>query len=471
MRSERALRRSGRCCARASSRARNSPGGRFVWEVRAGKGSTSSSRSTGASTGTAATPAHPGSPTRDSGDAARRPRAAAPGGRSSSVRAAARRSSWSCWACRCWSSTRRRAILPERAVVRRARTDRCLRPDRRGESRVLPARRGHGCALHRGEPRGRHCAARRSSGGAPAFSPSSRPRSSPGACSRPRRTALADVPALAASAAVRRRRPDPRQGRRLLRLLAAVRAAGVRAAALARRGRGRLRGARVRRARGARAAAAPRNLRAQVHLACPGRRFLLVVAWRLRLEQYVLELGQASAATVQSFAGAGYVDVHVRLPGLAALAILAVVLAVACVAAPFIARARACTRGARGSLGIPVALLAVAAAARRPGLRRSSSGSSSTRIRSSANSRTWSGRSRPRGPVSGSTPIDVQPYSPTGRLHAPPTSRRSRKRVADVRSGTRGCSRRGCASWSPRRRTTARTSRRSSRAGRRDGDS
>ena len=57
------------------------------------------------------------------------------------------------------------------------------------------------------------------------------------------RGTLADLRALAAPADLRRRRSDPRQGRRLLRLLAPVRASGVGAAALARCGRRRLRGA------------------------------------------------------------------------------------------------------------------------------------------------------------------------------------------------------------------------------------
>src|SRR4051812_2013795 len=53
---------------------------------------------------------------------------------------------------------------------------------------------------------------------------------------------------------------------------------------------------------------------AQAHLAVIAAAFLLVVAWRLRLERYVLELGQPSSTGSDSFAGAGYVDVHVRSP-------------------------------------------------------------------------------------------------------------------------------------------------------------
>ena len=69
---------------------------------------------------------------------------------------------------------------------------------------------------------------------------------------------------------------------------------------------------------------------ARVHLAALAAVFLLVVAWRFRLERYVLELGQPSPRDRDSFAGAGYVDVHVRSPGLAALSVLAVVTALAC---------------------------------------------------------------------------------------------------------------------------------------------
>jgi len=76
---------------------------------------------------------------------------------------------------------------------------------------------------------------------------------------------------------------------------------------------------------------------AQVHLAGLGALFLLVLAWRLRLDQYTLELGQPSRGHSDS-AGAGYVDVHARAPGLTALSISAVVLAFVCLAAPAAAR-------------------------------------------------------------------------------------------------------------------------------------
>ena len=100
---------------------------------------------------------------------------------------------------------------------------------------------------------------------------------------------------------------------------------------------------------------------ARVHLALLAAAFLLVIAWRLRLEQYALELGQPSPDDPQSFAGAGYVDVHVRLPGLAALMMLAVVLALVCVAAPFVARTTT-PRRARWFIGVPVTLLIVGVA-------------------------------------------------------------------------------------------------------------
>jgi uncharacterized protein len=94
---------------------------------------------------------------------------------------------------------------------------------------------------------------------------------------------------------------------------------------------------------------------AQVHLSLLAAGFLLVVAWRFQLERYALELSQAGG----SFAGADYVDVHVRSPGLAAQSILAVVLALACVAAPYVARRN--RRGAKLLVRIPVAAFVIAA--------------------------------------------------------------------------------------------------------------
>jgi uncharacterized membrane protein (UPF0182 family) len=97
---------------------------------------------------------------------------------------------------------------------------------------------------------------------------------------------------------------------------------------------------------------------AQVHLAALAAAFLLVVAWRFRLERYVLELGQPPPTKRDGFAGADYVDVHVRSPGLAALSIIAVVAALACVAAPRIAH-RGHRRAARVSVAVPAVVLVV----------------------------------------------------------------------------------------------------------------
>ena len=80
---------------------------------------------------------------------------------------------------------------------------------------------------------------------------------------------------------------------------------------------------------------------AQVHLVRLAAVFLLVVAWRVRIERYVLELGQPSPDDPNSFAGAGYLDTHVRSPLLEAGSIVAVVLALACCTAPHVTRRRA----------------------------------------------------------------------------------------------------------------------------------
>ena len=95
-----------------------------------------------------------------------------------------------------------------------------------------------------------------------------------------------------------------------------------------------------------------------MHLASLAALFLLVVAWRIHLEQYMLELRQPSAHGGRLFSGAGYVDVHIRLPGLGILTGLAIVLALACVAAPFVARAGLPVVVQLLLVGIPAALLA-----------------------------------------------------------------------------------------------------------------
>jgi uncharacterized membrane protein (UPF0182 family) len=80
------------------------------------------------------------------------------------------------------------------------------------------------------------------------------------------------------------------------------------------------------------------SFEAQLHLAVLAAAFLVAVAWRLRLEQFLLELQQPELVGSRQFAGEGYVDLHVRTPGLAVVAALAVGLAVACLVAPFLAR-------------------------------------------------------------------------------------------------------------------------------------
>jgi excisionase family DNA binding protein len=99
---------------------------------------------------------------------------------------------------------------------------------------------------------------------------------------------------------------------------------------------------------------------AQVHLAALAAAFLLVVAWRLHLARYGLELGQPAAADSGTFAGAGYVDVHVRSPGLATLSALAVVSAFACVAAAQLAQA-GFPRRAKWTIAIPAGSFLVVA--------------------------------------------------------------------------------------------------------------
>ena len=168
----------------------------------------------------------------------------------------------------------------------------------------------------------------------------------------------------------------------------------------------------------------------QVHLAALAAAFLLAVAWRFRLERYVLELGQPSSTGSDSFAGARYVDVHVRSPGLAALSILSVVSALACVVAPRMAR-RGYRRRARWLIGVPAAGLLVAlvsfgswlpAVVQRFAVDPNPLLSEQPFIgRSIAATRNGLG-------LDG---IDVHPYSPTGKLSAADVSQ-ARSRLADV---------------------------------------
>jgi uncharacterized membrane protein (UPF0182 family) len=99
---------------------------------------------------------------------------------------------------------------------------------------------------------------------------------------------------------------------------------------------------------------------ARTHLSLLAAGFLLVVSWRFLLERYGLALTQPVADETQPFAGAHFVDVHVRSPGLAVMAALGVVLAVACVAAP-VAADRTSKRSAALIVGVPVAALFIAA--------------------------------------------------------------------------------------------------------------
>ncbi|GAA4696583.1 UPF0182 family protein [Nocardioides conyzicola] len=100
---------------------------------------------------------------------------------------------------------------------------------------------------------------------------------------------------------------------------------------------------------------------ARIHLAGLAAAVLLVVAWRLQLQQYVLELGQPSSKDSHSFAGAGYVDVNVTIPILRALAATALVLAVLCLLAPVVARTRFARAGRLFVLGSVVGFTALGA--------------------------------------------------------------------------------------------------------------
>ena len=168
---------------------------------------------------------------------------------------------------------------------------------------------------------------------------------------------------------------------------------------------------------------------AQVHLAALVAAFLLALAWRFRLERYALELGQPSATGGDSFAGARYIDVHVRSPALAALSIVSVVSALACVVAPRIAR-RGYRRRAALVTGVPAGGLVVAlvsfgwlpAVVQRFAVDPNPLSSEQPFIeRSIAATRNGLGLDR----------TGVHPYSPTGRLSAADVAQ-ARSRLADV---------------------------------------
>jgi uncharacterized membrane protein (UPF0182 family) len=168
---------------------------------------------------------------------------------------------------------------------------------------------------------------------------------------------------------------------------------------------------------------------AQVHLGVLAAAFLLAVVWRFRLERYGLELGQPSSGG-DSFAGARFVDVHVRSPGLAALSILSVLSALSCVVAPRMAR-RGYRRRAGLVIAVPAAGLFVAlvsfwswlpAIVQRFAVDPSPLLSEQPFVeRSIAATRSGLG-------LDG---IEVHPYSPAGRLSAADLSQ-ARSRLANV---------------------------------------
>jgi uncharacterized protein len=169
---------------------------------------------------------------------------------------------------------------------------------------------------------------------------------------------------------------------------------------------------------------------AQVHLAVIGALFLLVLAWRLHLAQYTLELGQPSPVHTDSFAGAGYVDVHVRSPVLTGLSISAVVLAFVCLAAPAAARRWSGRRAtffvrvlaACSSFGVAFVILWLPALVQRYGVDPNRVLSEQPFLQSSiAATRAGLGLDR----------IDVESYAPTGRFSAAEISR-LRGRLATV---------------------------------------
>ena len=439
MRWEQALRRSGGCCATASCAGEGSLGGsRFVW-VPSRKGVDEFLSQYGRLDGRRGRPAR-----RTVADVAARARPVprrlghAPRGAVSSVPAGARRSSSSCSACRCSLAYAAAQILPGRAVVPRARAARRVPPHRGGEGRALarwsPAR----SRLVMG-------ATSRLRSRAPALPGRARSVSRIVAASLVvasvlrvvRRRALADVPALAASAALRRRRircPARTSASSSSRSRSSSRCRGCcSGSSRSRPPRSVLVYRRARRARGSGRFARPTRPRCTSPCSPPPS----CSSWRG---------GSASSGTCSSsasprpagsdsFAGAGYVDVHVRSPGLAALSILAVV----CGARVRRRAAHGARRGHRRARAV---------VGRRPGGRSRSSALVSVGVvapgaraavrrrpepAAAASSPSWSDRSRRRGAASGSTRIEVHPYSPTGRLQR--GRRLARSRAARGRSG------------------------------------
>jgi uncharacterized membrane protein (UPF0182 family) len=93
---------------------------------------------------------------------------------------------------------------------------------------------------------------------------------------------------------------------------------------------------------------------ARMHLSLLAAGLLLVSSWRLLLDRYGLVLRQSGPDDAEPFAGAHYVDVHVRSPGLAFMAASAAVLALVCIVAPFTWN-RISKRPAALVLGLPAA--------------------------------------------------------------------------------------------------------------------
>lgn len=155
---------------------------------------------------------------------------------------------------------------------------------------------------------------------------------------------------------------------------------------------------------------------AQAHAAVLGAVCLLVLAWRIRLEQYTLELGQPSPEDAHSFAGANYVDARVRSPAFAALSIFAVLLAFVCIAAPRLSRTW-CGRRPMFFVGALIALLGIGrlifVSAGLPALvqRYAVDPNPLLRERPFLTASITATRSS-----LGLTKIDVQSYSPTGRF-------------------------------------------------------
>ena len=171
------------------------------------------------------------------------------------------------------------------------------------------------------------------------------------------------------------------------------------------------------------------SYKAQAHLGALAATFLVAFAWRLRLDQYSLELSQPSLENRRSFAGVGYVDAYVRSPLLTLGSILAVVLALACIAAPHVAR-NGDRRRARLIVGVPAALagVLVVGSLLLPALVQRFVVDPSPLVheqpylnRSIAATRTALGLDQ----------IDVQAYAPTGTFSAADVSR-ARSRLGNV---------------------------------------